>query len=50
MVKLLNEQENLGTTSVTVCHTELPLIYAFNRFLFITIIFFLFFSVNVSRA
>lgn len=50
MVKLFTEQENLGMTSMTICHTELPLIYASNRFLINTITFFLFSSVIISRA
>jgi len=50
MMKLFNEQENLGTTSVTICHAEPPLIHASNRFLINTINFFFFFFLQCFWA
>lgn len=50
MATLLNEQENLGTTSVTICHMERPLMDAPKRSVISTVIFFLLSAVSVGRA
>lgn len=47
---LWNEQEHLGTTSVTVCHAERPLIDASKRFVISTIMFLLLSAAAAGRA